>query len=473
MGNVLHLIANILAGIFLPIILGVTSYGYYRIYILYTSYCGLLHFGFIDGILLKYAGMEYSGLDRRALRCYTRAFMAAEVCVTLLTAAAALVFAPEEYKYILVLVGTNLSITNITQYYQYLSQAVSRYREFTLRKVLSACGMVLAIASFYIGHRTGQGWAQSYYAYIISIQLFNLGLLFWYVFTYREITFGVRSKLSDEYGNIRAILKTGIIMTVAYETSRLVLVIDQQFVSLLFDIKTYSQYSFAYNMLSCVTALITGISTVMLPKLKRQAPDKAMQMFPSLMSLVTVLVCFFLAGYHPMRFIVTHWLPAYSNSLVYFQLVFPILGLSSCITIIIFTFYKILNECKKYLIACMVSLVISAAINGAVYAAFHSAAAISAGTLLTVVIWYRISIQYLAKQYHVKWKRTFCYTLTMVAVFYASTFGIKSAVASMGVYLILYLVITFGYFRKSLILFRTNGGQPLMDGDYSGKNDRK
>ena len=450
-GNILYLLSNILVGFFLPVILGVTSYGYYRIYVLYVSYCGLLHYGFVDGILLKYAGKKFEEIDKSALRCYTRTFISAEFITTIITILGALLFASNEYKPILCFVGINITLTNVTLYYQYLSQAVGRYREFSLRKILSAIGQVLIIAIFYIGYQTKQEWSQNYYIYIILVQVISLGLLLWYIYTYRTITFGKRNPLSDEIKNIGSMLKVGIVMTVAYETSRLVLLIDQQFVSLLFDINTYSQYSFAYNLLSCVTAVITGKSTVMLPRLKQIKDDEVIKKFEPLMSLVAGLVCFFLLGYHPIKIIVTYLMPAYTHSIVYFQIVFPILALSSCITIVIFTFYKVLGKCERYLFACFISLVISAVLNLIVYYVFKTTISISVASIITTVIWYLISIRYLVKNYHVKWKKNFCYTLVMILIFYASSFGINNIFLQMLVYLIAYLLVTSVIFKNEII----------------------
>ena len=50
------LLSEILLGFVVPKILGVSGYGYLKTYSLYTAYTALLHFGFVDGILLYFAG---------------------------------------------------------------------------------------------------------------------------------------------------------------------------------------------------------------------------------------------------------------------------------------------------------------------------------------------------------------------------------------------------------------------------------
>ena len=57
--NIISLLGSITSGFLLPKIFNIEEYGYYKIFTLYMSYAGLLHFGFLDGMLLKISGMKY------------------------------------------------------------------------------------------------------------------------------------------------------------------------------------------------------------------------------------------------------------------------------------------------------------------------------------------------------------------------------------------------------------------------------
>ena len=54
--NIVVLIGGIVTGFLVPLVLGVNEYGYFKIYTLYLTYTSLLHFGFVDGLLLINAG---------------------------------------------------------------------------------------------------------------------------------------------------------------------------------------------------------------------------------------------------------------------------------------------------------------------------------------------------------------------------------------------------------------------------------
>ena len=57
--NIIKLISSILIAFVIPNLLGLTNYGYYKVFVLYLTYIGLFHFGFIDGIYLKFGGLSY------------------------------------------------------------------------------------------------------------------------------------------------------------------------------------------------------------------------------------------------------------------------------------------------------------------------------------------------------------------------------------------------------------------------------
>lgn len=63
--NLLSLLVSTLVILILPKLIGVEEYGYWQLYLFYTSYVGFAHLGWIDGIYLKYGGEEYERLDKQ------------------------------------------------------------------------------------------------------------------------------------------------------------------------------------------------------------------------------------------------------------------------------------------------------------------------------------------------------------------------------------------------------------------------
>ena len=78
--NFVILISSIITGFVVPKILGVVGYGYYKIFTLYLSYSALMHLGYVDGVLLTFAGKEYNELSQEKFRMYTKFFFFFPMC---------------------------------------------------------------------------------------------------------------------------------------------------------------------------------------------------------------------------------------------------------------------------------------------------------------------------------------------------------------------------------------------------------
>lgn len=65
--NILALLVSSLVILVVPKLLGVKEYGYWQLYLFYTSYVGFTHLGWSDGIYLRLGGEKYDDLDKNKL----------------------------------------------------------------------------------------------------------------------------------------------------------------------------------------------------------------------------------------------------------------------------------------------------------------------------------------------------------------------------------------------------------------------
>lgn len=64
-GNFISILGSILMIVIVPKFVSIEDYGAWQLFLFYFSYVGFLHFGWEDGIYLRYAGQKYSELDSR------------------------------------------------------------------------------------------------------------------------------------------------------------------------------------------------------------------------------------------------------------------------------------------------------------------------------------------------------------------------------------------------------------------------
>ncbi|MBQ2840383.1 MAG: hypothetical protein IJE70_03460 [Oscillospiraceae bacterium] len=440
-------------GFVLPMLLSVDDYGYYKLYTLYFSYSGLLHFGFIDGILLVFAGKDYEELDRQAFRLYSRFFIYLEVLLGFAVSLFALFVLDGVYKIIGIFIAINMFCNNVTMYYQYISQAVRRFKEFSNRKIIVALAWIAIMLILFVSVKFFKA-KPGFSVCLLMLSAIYIVLLVKYILTYRNITFGKSYTLKSEKSSLLNIFKTGIVMTVAYEVSRLALLVDQQFISMLFDIETYAQYAFAYNILSAITTLISSLSIVLLPQLKRMQKENAVDLFPKVVGIVSCIIAFCLTGYYPVCKIVEFILPAYVDSLVYFQIVLPALILTGCITIVMFTFFNALGKTKEFLFLGLVSLVVSCVFDFVAYRIYGTSVAIALVRAITTAIWYLLNVLYFAKIYKVKWVKNFIYAVLIIVGFYFTTFCIPNEIISAVAYFCLFVIVSVAMLKNEILSLR-------------------
>ena len=62
------LAVSFIMGLIVPKFIDEYQYAYWHTFLLYVSYVGVLHFGLLDGIVLRYSQYEYEELDKKQYR---------------------------------------------------------------------------------------------------------------------------------------------------------------------------------------------------------------------------------------------------------------------------------------------------------------------------------------------------------------------------------------------------------------------
>lgn len=446
-GNVALLIAKMLSWLVVPKVLGVMEYGYYKTFTLYLVYAMLLHFGFPDGMLLIYGGQDYQEINQNEFRTYTRFFIRFQIIISVLIVGISLAVCHGMKCYIFCMIGIDALFVNLATYYKFISQAVMQFKEYTLRNVIQA-GMQILVLGIIVVLDKLEILQPDGAVYILCIVLIDAALLVWYILTYKDLTFGKADSLRKQIHKIKKIFSVGILLTISFQVAHLVFFLDSQMVELLFEVETYSLYAFAYSITNMITAIISAIATVMFPSLKRLEIQDAVSKFPKLMATVSVIVFFLLTAYFPLTYFIKWFLPDYVPALAYLQIIMPGLALSSCINMIIFTYYKVLNQLKRYLYIALGILFAGGVLNCGGYIFFHDPIVFSIASIITLLIWYICSAVFLVKSFHTKWIKNLIYVLLEMVIFYMTNSVWGSSWGAMLIYFSGFTVTTWLIYRN-------------------------
>lgn len=450
LSRVISLLSSVAVGFLLPKVLSVQDYGYLKIFTLYSVYTSLLHFGFVDGVLLKIAGKDYSELERKKMRSYSRFFMVFELFISLIMMSVGVILLRGEYAFIMLVLALDMLFVNSTTYYQFVSQATRRFSEYSQKSVLVSAVKLAFIGVLFTVYLIS-GNNVPYRIYLVGIVLLDLLMLIWYVWIYRDITFGMGYKIRSLKGEISDFFKIGIVLTVAYQTAHLVLALDRQFVSVLFSTEEYAVYSFAYNIVSMISTVISSISVVMLPMLKKAGKQYAVEHYKSSLIVVTVLIGISLLAYFPAQMFIMWFLPEYKESVEYIAIVLPSILLSSGISVVMFTIDKVMETVSAFFKNSVVALAMGFLTNLVAYTIFESRFSISCASLLTMAAWYLIEGRHLKKVTGCAIHKEFIYTVLLTVGFLSIVFLIDMVWLGAILYASLVLCVTAAFYGKQLL----------------------
>lgn len=453
--NILVIISGIVVGFLVPDMMGVNNYGFYKIYTLYLTYIGLFNIGFVEGIYLKYGGTDYKDLNKLKFRTYTSFMYKLEILISIIILIIAIVLFQNEEQFIFILLSIMIFPKIITGYYQFISQMTSRFNELSFRNIINSILTIIVVVIYYILYKIEVISILSFKIYIISSVAIQYFITIWYIYTYREITFGNKEKITkNNICEFRDIIKLGFPLLFANLITALIFAMDRQFVSMLFDTYTYGIYAFAYNIIGLATTAISAISTVLYPKLKKDLKnDIIFNKYDEYIKYTAILVVFMLCGYFVLIPIINYFLPNYIMSIKIIKIIFPGLVIQSIITIVMHNYYKAVQKSKIVFLQSIGILILSIIANYIAYILFRTQYAISIASIIVLIIWLFITQHYLTKNYKVKWKKNTCYILLMISMFYLSTL-IKNIYISFITYFLIFALITYIFYFCTL--FKNN-----------------
>lgn len=345
---------SFLMSLVIPKILGVTEYGYWQLFLFYTTYVGFFHFGLTDGIYLKLGGKEYQKLDSRLISSQFWILCFIQVMLMILF----LVFLPispmeRERKIAISAATVYMLFANLTWYIGYIFQATNRIKTYALSVIIDrAVFFVIVISTIFF---SGLQAAFFIYTYVFA----KILALVYSVLNSREVIgFHV---LPPKQGFAEAwdSIKIGINLTISNVSSIFTLGIGRAIVDYLWGIEAFGKFSLALSLTNFFLAFIRQISLVLFPTLRRAESEQINYFYDLSRRLLGIILPLVLVIYTPIKFLLGLWLPQYKESLRYLALLLPLCTFDGKMQLLCNTFFKVLRKERFLLHVNLISLGIS------------------------------------------------------------------------------------------------------------------
>lgn len=353
--NLVSLLISALVVLVVPKLIGVEEYGYWQLYLFYTSYVGFLHFGWNDGVYLRYGGKDYDKLDKKLLFSQYHMLVISQLLIGMSIALLAVFFVRDpERMFIFQMTALCLVIVNSRYMLLFLLQATNRikgYAQITILDRVTYLGLVLVLLAFGV---------REYKLMIVADLAGKFISLLFAMYSCRDIVF---RRLSDFYFSFRETflnISVGIKLMFSNIASKFVLGFVKFGIERSWDVATFGKVSLTLSVSNLVMLFINAIGLVMYPVLRRTREEKLSEIYTTMRDLLMVLLLGALVVYYPLKSTLSKWLPDYADSLNYMGMLFPIMVFEGKMSLLINTYLKALRMEKRILVVNVISLAVSA-----------------------------------------------------------------------------------------------------------------
>ncbi len=352
--NLISLLVSTLVILIVPKLIGVKEYGYWQLYLFYASYVGFMHFGWNDGIYLRYGGEEYTNLNKKLFFSQFHMLTILQILIAIIISVATLLFvADSDRAFIFLMVALCLIITNIRWMLIYTLQATNRIKEYAQITIIGRVLYISIIITFLLsGHR-------DYKLLILADIVGRFISLAYAAYCCRDIVF---NKISTFYFSFKETLENisvGVKLMFATIASMLIIGVVRFGLELSWDVSTFGKVSLTLSVSNLIMLFINAVGVIMFPVLRRTNKKNLPNIYATMRDFLMVMLLGVLIVYYPLKEVLSSWLPRYADSLTYMALLFPICVYEGKMALLINTYLKTMRKESLMLKINLASLVLS------------------------------------------------------------------------------------------------------------------
>ncbi len=349
----LSIIGSIILGLIVPKFIPQLQYAYWRTYLLYVGYVGILHLGLLDGIVLRYSKYDYEELNSNKMQSQFQFLLLLTSLFSLFIIIMANIYFQGINKIIIYLISISVIVKNINAYTSFLFQTTNRIKYYALLAVLHRIIYIVIILALLVGksdYFVGFCLADIM-ADLVSVLIIcrkNKGLYFGKAIPFFDM-------LAESWNNI----SSGILLMIANWSAMLLLSSATMVIQWHWDAITFAKIAFGFSLANIFLIFIPSISVVLFPTIKRLSDDRLPDLYIKVRQSLSILMFLLMLGYFPGGYIIKLWLPKYTDSIAYVGILLPLVVFSSKFTLLTNNYLKAYREEKKMFILNIYSLIVA------------------------------------------------------------------------------------------------------------------
>lgn len=337
--NCVSMLISAIVVMLVPKFIGIKSYGYYQLYLFYASYVGFFHFGWCDGIYLKYGGVEYSNYNRSKMGGQFWANFIFELFLSVVI----YIFIYYSHMVITKKIALYGAVFNIVlviskTFLSYLLQISNRIKEYALITIVEK--MVYGLGTVVLLILGCKG-----YEILIFVDILGKGASLCLAVLYcKDIVFHKIEPIKSIFLEATDNVRIGIKLLIANIAGMLIIGSVRIAIENQWSIDVYSKVSLAINVSNLLMVFINAVGIVLFPMIKRMDIAHIKTAYINLQNVLMFFLLLMLVAFYPLQFIMSKWLPLYEDSFVYMSILFPICIFECKMAMLINTYLKALRK---------------------------------------------------------------------------------------------------------------------------------
>lgn len=369
----LGLLIGVLNGFLLPKYFSIGDYAYLKTFTLYTSYAGMFHFGFCDGMYIILGGKDISDIKKEKIKSYFYIMLKIVGAITLVLLVMSLFFIKDiAFKYFVYYILPFQVVLFISLLYR----ATGEFDKYIIVRIATNFLNLISTVIVILVIKSPVTYMRVQVAGYIAIALVCSAL----------VISSAKKVENTNLSEVKAITAMGFSVMIANTVNNVFLSLDRWFVKIKFTVEDFAYYSFAVSMLSLFLVLINSVTVLFYPYLARNDGDEKVV---AKVKKYIVLICSFApAGYFVLDFIVRTFIKKYIMSLDVVGILIMCIPFITLTNVLYANLYKVKKRGKDYLIVASMMVGIAFILDFFVAYVLKNSIWIAYATLISLIIWY-------------------------------------------------------------------------------------
>jgi O-antigen/teichoic acid export membrane protein len=325
----------------------VSSYGYWQMYVFYTSYIGLFCLGYNDGVYLRYGGYNYEDIPDEILRPANWLYLTQLGIFSIITLIVVnIIFKNKNEIFVMTFVSLNIIIMGIYGLIIYILQVTNQFKKYSIFSVIDKVFVLLIVILMFLCTN------DNYKIIVITDFIVKTAVVSVLIFKTKMMWIGKSNKRQKEiFLEYKNNISAGIVLMFASLMSMLMTGGGRLIVQTRGNIDEFGIYSFGISVTGLILTAVTAFSLVLYPTIKRFPKENYQILFTKTNVFIRSFGVISFLLYFPVFYFVSIFYTKYIDVLKYLNLLFCIVYLQGKIGMLNNTFYKVLREEKAMLYA--------------------------------------------------------------------------------------------------------------------------